>query len=209
MQLGFLVEKNQAHSVDQYWLQALQFLVHLISLLSILLRCNDFAGVQKVVVNQTGSRPPNSDHDFFGCKFGLGKCFGASFWSSHWAGHLFLYTIHFLSHITVWSRNGLALLCRIREDNTSEQWCFNFRSAHEAPTRRTFSPSNLLQMLNNRRLVSVEFLSNFSWSCKRISLDDYSKLSLSTSDSHSLCFSSSRLSSPLQNFITTTPLYIC
>ena len=55
-------------SVEQCRLQALQFLVHLIDLLSILLRCNGFTRIQKAVVDQkTGSRPPNSDHDpFFG-----------------------------------------------------------------------------------------------------------------------------------------------
>ena len=41
---GIVMEKNWALSVDQYWLQALQFLVHLIDLLSILLRYNDCAG---------------------------------------------------------------------------------------------------------------------------------------------------------------------
>ena len=33
--------------------QALEFLVHLFDLLSILLRCNGFAGIQKAVVDQT------------------------------------------------------------------------------------------------------------------------------------------------------------
>ena len=46
-------EKNWALSVDQCWLQVLQFLVHLRDLLSILLRCNGFAGIQKAVVDQT------------------------------------------------------------------------------------------------------------------------------------------------------------
>ena len=59
------MDKNWAHSVDQCWLQMLPFSVHLIDLLSILFRCNGFAGIQKVVVDQTGSRPPNSDHDLF------------------------------------------------------------------------------------------------------------------------------------------------
>ena len=70
--------KNWVLSVDQCQLQALQFSVHLIDLLSILLRCNDFTRIQKAVVDQTGSRPPNSDHDLFWCKFGFGKGFGAS-----------------------------------------------------------------------------------------------------------------------------------
>ena len=66
--------KNWALSVDQCQLQTLQFLVHLINLLSILLRCNGFAGIQKAVVDQTGSRPPNSDHDpFFGANLALGS----------------------------------------------------------------------------------------------------------------------------------------
>ena len=50
---------------DQCWLQALQFLVHLISLLSILLTCHGFTGIKKAVVDQTGSRLPSSDHDPF------------------------------------------------------------------------------------------------------------------------------------------------
>ena len=57
--------KDWALSVDQYQLQVLQFLVHLIDLLSTLLRCNDFTGIQKAVVDQTGSRSPKSDHDIF------------------------------------------------------------------------------------------------------------------------------------------------
>ena len=60
---GLIMEKNWALCVDQYQLRALQFSVHLIDLLSILLRCNGFAGIQKAVV--VGSRPPNSDQDLF------------------------------------------------------------------------------------------------------------------------------------------------
>ena len=59
------MEKNWAHSVEQCQLQALQFSVHLIDLLKILLRYNGFARIQKAVVDHTGSRPPNNDHDFF------------------------------------------------------------------------------------------------------------------------------------------------
>ena len=57
--------ENWAHSVDQCRLQALQFLVHLIDLLSILLRCNCFTRIQKAVVDQTGSRLLDSDYDLF------------------------------------------------------------------------------------------------------------------------------------------------
>ena len=48
---------------------------HLIDLLKILLRCNDFTGIQKAVVDQTGSRIPVTV-TFFVYKFGFGKCFG-------------------------------------------------------------------------------------------------------------------------------------
>ena len=61
---GTVVE-NWAHFVDQCRLQALQFLVHLISLLNIFLRCNGLARILNTVVDQMGNRPPNSDHDLF------------------------------------------------------------------------------------------------------------------------------------------------
>ena len=53
MQLCIVMEKNWALSVDRCWLQALQFSVRLIDLLSILLRYKDFAGIQKAVMDQT------------------------------------------------------------------------------------------------------------------------------------------------------------
>ena len=43
-----VVEKNWTLSVDQYWLQALQFSMHLIDLVSILLRHNGFMGFRKL-----------------------------------------------------------------------------------------------------------------------------------------------------------------
>ena len=49
-------KKNWVLSVDQCCLQALQFSVNLMDLLSILLRCNGFSGITKIVVDQTGSR---------------------------------------------------------------------------------------------------------------------------------------------------------
>ena len=65
MWYAVVMEKGWALSVDQCWIQSLQVSVPLINFLSILLRCNGFTGIQKVVVDQTGSRPPNSDHDLF------------------------------------------------------------------------------------------------------------------------------------------------
>ena len=80
--LGIVLGKNWALSADQCQLQVLQFSVHLIDLLSILLRCNGFAGIQKAAVDQTDSRPPVT-MALFWCKFGLGKSFGASLHSNH------------------------------------------------------------------------------------------------------------------------------
>ena len=61
--------------------------MHRIDLLSILLRCNGFSGIQKSSVDQAGSRPPDSDQDHFGGKFGFEKRFGAASLSNHLAGH--------------------------------------------------------------------------------------------------------------------------
>ena len=52
VQSGLVLEKNWVLSVDQSRLQALQFSVHLIDLLNMLLRCNGFGRIQKAVVDQ-------------------------------------------------------------------------------------------------------------------------------------------------------------
>ena len=83
MWLGFIMWKNLVYSAYQYQMQALQSSVHLIDLLSILLRCNGFTGIQKAVVDQMGNRQPNSDHDLLWYKFGFGNYFGASYQSNH------------------------------------------------------------------------------------------------------------------------------
>ena len=65
------------------------------------------------------------------------------FSSNHWACHYRLsYKIHFLSQGTTRLRNGL-LLCRIREDDTSEQFFFNHFMSH--PLIELFHLSNLFQ----------------------------------------------------------------
>ena len=61
---------------------------------------------------------------FFLAQVWLWKCFGTSFQSNHWAGHLWLsYKIHFSLAITIQSRNGSLLLSRIR-DGTSKMTIF-------------------------------------------------------------------------------------
>ena len=127
-------------------------LMHLVDVLSILLICNGFSGIQKALVDQTGSRPPNSDHDFFWCKFGFRKCFGASSWSSHWDGHHWLsYKIHLSLHDTIQARNSW--LHRIKGDNSSKWWFFFFffwlAVSSWVPTYWDFS--------------SLQFASNAEW----------------------------------------------
>ena len=58
--------ENWALSVDHSQLHVVQFSVHHIDLLSILFRGNGFTRIQKAVVDQMDSRPPNSDRDLFG-----------------------------------------------------------------------------------------------------------------------------------------------
>ena len=75
MQSSIAMGKNWALSVDQCWLQVWQLLVHVINFLNMLLRCNGFATIQKAIVDQMGSRPPNSDHDLF---FGTSLAWGSA-----------------------------------------------------------------------------------------------------------------------------------
>ena len=70
---------------------------------------------KKTIVDQIGSRPPDSDHDLLWCKFGFGASSGSNHWTSrHWLS----YTIHIWSYITFRWRNGSLLLHRPREDDT-------------------------------------------------------------------------------------------
>ena len=62
---GIVMEKNWTHSVDQCQLQLLQFSVYLIDVLRVLLRCNGFSKIQKVVVDHNSSRPPTVTLTFF------------------------------------------------------------------------------------------------------------------------------------------------
>ena len=69
------------------------------------------------------------------------------------------------------------------------------------PLTILFHLSSLLQMPNDHKMIDDEFFGNLSRSFKRISIDGSLSWSLSTSDGQPLCSSSSRLSSPLQNFL--------
>ena len=87
-------------------------------------RCNGFTKIQNTVVGQTGSRPPNSGHDLFLVQVWPWEVLWSSFSVQllHWLSPVVI-KIHFLSHITILSRNGSLLSHRIRGDNTSK-WQF-------------------------------------------------------------------------------------
>ena len=108
-----------------------------------------FTGIQKAVVDQTGSRLLNSDHDLFLVQVGLWEvlwsCFSAQplSWSS-----LFVIKIHFSLHVIIQSRSDSLLLHRIRED-TSKQQYFLFGQLTRHPVYWAFSP--------------LQFASNAEW----------------------------------------------
>ena len=129
---------------------------------------------------------------FFWCRFGFGKGFGASR-SSHWADHCqLLCKIHFSSHVTIWLRNGLLLLHRMKEDNTSKHWFFWFSVNSWGSHLLSFF--NFLICSRWQMTMKWLILSSLATSytvVKRISFDD--PRSLSASNSQPLHFSSSNL----------------
>ena len=158
-----------------------------------------FTRIQKAVVDQSGNRPPNSDHDLF--------------WEELWSFFLvqalscllsFSLKIHFSLHVTIWSRNGLLLLLHtIKEEQHFKTVIFFFLICGQLvshPLIKLFHLSNLLQMPDDHRMVDVEFFGNSLCSCKRIGFNDPFNWSLSTSDGQPLCLSS-RLLSSLKTFL--------
>lgn len=81
--LDIVVEKNEAHSVDQYRLQVPQYSVPLIDLLSILLRCSGFAGFRKLWWLRQAADHQTVTVTLLWCKSGLGMCFEAPSRSNH------------------------------------------------------------------------------------------------------------------------------
>ena len=163
--------------------------------LSILLRYNVFTGIQKAVVDQMGSRPPNSDHGIFWCKFDFVTCFGASSLSKHccWL----LYKVHFTLHIIIWLGNFSLLLHRIRDD-ISKWHFFKFMvsswGAHLLP----------FQFASNaewHRMVDIEFFGNFSLLVVRGSASVILSVDHCQLPMPSHCILHLQGSSPLQNFL--------
>ena len=115
-----------------------------IDLLSILLKYNGFTGIQKAAVDQTSSSK-QWPWPFFGASLALGSALELLSPTTELiiAGCCIQFTFHCRSQSQL--RNGLLLLHRIREDDTSK-WLFFFdlQSAHVAPTYQVFHFSNLL-----------------------------------------------------------------
>ena len=136
-----------------------------------LLRCNVFTRIQKVVVDQIGTRPLISDHNLFLVHSWLWEMLWSFFSAQPPSWHCRLsYKIHFSS-------------CQ----NTVEKWfavvASNKRRQHfkmmiflicgqlmRHPVIELFHHSNLLQMPNDWRMVNTEFFSNFS--CSWMSFDN-------------------------------------
>ena len=161
-QVDIVMEKNWAYSVDWCQRQALQFSVHLINLLNILLRCNGFTRIRPAADHQTVTMT------FLLCKFGFGKYFGASSQFNHWASCHIKSTFRHMSQSEKW----FVLLRTIREDNTSKMTVFVFWSAQEAPTYQASSPFQYASNAEWPWVVDIEFQDNFLCSCKRISFYD-------------------------------------
>ena len=98
-------------------------------LLGIFLRCNGFAGIHKAVVDQSSSRPPNTDHDLFLVQVCLWEAFWSFFsvqplsWPSL-VDHISSTVDHIKStfcHRSL-SNQEMVHCCRIRGDGTTKWW---------------------------------------------------------------------------------------
>ena len=171
-----VVKKNWGHSVDQCQLQMLQFSVHLIDLLNILLGYNDFTGIQKAIGDQPYSRPPKSDHDLFLVQVWLWEVLWSFFsvqplsWSLPAVVHNPLFVTHHnpiekLFIVVVWNKR---------------RWHFkNFLLICGQLLRHSliklFLPFQLaLNVSNDHTMADVEFFDNFSCGFKWVIFDDCS-----------------------------------
>ena len=192
------MEKNWALSVDQCWLQVL---VVFIDLPSILLWCNGFATIQKAIVDQMGSRLPDSDHDFFfGASLALGSALELLGLTTELAIAVVIYNA-FFCHMS--QSDWEMVHCCVEEDNTSEWrlfwfpvswWDTHLSSLFTFPVCFKHQMTIDWSMLSSLATSFVVVRGPVRGSMMAVSW------SLSTSDVWSLRSSSSRLS-PLQNLL--------
>ena len=167
-------------------------------LLSIFLKYNGLIEIQKAVVDHTGSRPPNSDRD---------HC-----WVQVWLWVLWsVFSVQLLSwsSLFVTSNNLIEKwFVQKKRNDTSNAWLFLvFSQLMRYPLIRLFYLSNLLHIIEDKRMIDVEFFGNFL--CNRISFDDLLSWSMSTFDGQLLGSSPSKFSFPLQNFLNhLCPVYL-
>ena len=201
VRLGVVME-NWALPVDWCFLQALQFSVHLINLLSILsdvmvsLEFRKLSRIRRAADHQTVTIT------FFDVSLALGMALELFivpvtelvFTSCHIKA-TFCYTLQ------SWSRNG-SLLHTVREDDTSEQWLFWFLVSSWG----THLSSFFIFLIYFKCWMTIEWLMLSSLATSHIVVRGSASMialnwSLSTSNSWPLCSSSSSLLSPLQNFL--------
>ena len=195
---GVFAEKNWAHSVDQCQLQALQFSAHLIDLLIY----NCFIKIQKVIMDQTGRRPPNSDHDIFpGASLALGNALQLLLGP---ATELFIASCHIKSTFRHTSQLKKEIVVVAR---SKIRWHFKrtidfcFQSVNEAPLIELFHLFSLFQCWMTIEWSTLSSLATSHVVVRRSALKIAFSWLLSTSNGQSLCSSSPRLSSPLQNLL--------
>ena len=178
------------------------FSVQLIDLLSILLRCNDFVSIQKAVVDQTGSRPPDSDLDLFLVQSWLWEVlWSISVQPLSWPSLVIIYNPLFIAQHNLIKKWFLVVAYSERRWDFKMTIFLIFDQLMRRPLKELFHLSSLLQVLNSRRMIDVEFFTSLSCSCKRISFDDESQLSSSASNGQPPFSSSSRLWSPSHNLL--------
>ena len=135
-----------------------------------------FHWIQKAGVDQTCSRPPNSDRD----PVLLHACLWEVLWSffsvqpQSSSSLVVIYNPLFNAHHNPLEK--LLLLGRIRDDNSEHQFFLICGQLTRHPLIELFHLSNLLQMLNDGRVVDVGFFGNFLCTYKRISSRDCSQL---------------------------------
>lgn len=120
--------------------------VHFSKLMNLLICCYAFAIIQKTVVDQISSRPPNRDHYLFWCRSDFRESFELPFCPATEVSYTMLFF-----HM---SQSDPEMVFFIKHNTTI------FLVAYEAPTCRAFLLSNLLQMLNNHTVVNNEFSNN-------------------------------------------------
>ena len=123
--------------------------------------------------------------------------------SNYWAGrHWLLYKIHFLSHITIRSRNGLLLLHRISEEDTSKWQFFWFAVSSWGTHLSSFFTFPIYFKCQ----TTIEWSTLSSWGTSHVVLRGSARTDHHQWFSQLVAFNlwwsvTARLSSPLQNFL--------